>query len=38
MLLLVVAHGQFRGDRFEIAKEAACALVGAGGEIDLGTG
>jgi hypothetical protein len=36
--LLVVARGQFGGDRFEVAKEAACAVVGAGGEIELGGG
>jgi hypothetical protein len=36
--LLVVAHGQFSGDRFEVAKEAAFAPVGAGGEIELGGG
>jgi hypothetical protein len=33
--LLVVAHGQVGGDGFEVAKEAACAVVGAGGEIEL---
>jgi hypothetical protein len=31
--LLVVALGQFCGDGFEVAKEAACAMGGAGGEI-----
>lgn len=35
MLLLVVAHGQFRGDRLEVAKEAARASVGAGSEIEF---
>ena len=36
--LLVVAYGQFGGDRFDVAKEAACAMVGACGEIELGGG
>ena len=34
--LLVVAHGQFGGERFEVAKEATCAMIGAGREIELG--
>jgi hypothetical protein len=34
--LLVVAHGQFCRDGFEVTKEAACAVVGAGGEIEFG--
>jgi hypothetical protein len=37
-LLLIVAHGQFRGDRLEVAKEAARASVGAGSEIEFGGG
>jgi hypothetical protein len=36
--LLIVAHGQFGGDGFEVAKEAACALVWTGGEVKLGGG
>ena len=34
--LLVVTHGQFGRDGFEVAKEAARAVVGAGGEIEFG--
>src|SRR3984957_4359908 len=34
--LLVVAHGQFGRDGLEVTKEAACAVVGAGGEIEFG--
>ena len=34
--LLVVTHGEFGGDGFEVAKETACAVVGAGGEIEFG--
>jgi hypothetical protein len=34
--LLVVTHGQFGGDGFEVAKETACAVVAAGGEIEFG--
>ena len=37
-LLLIVAHGQFRGDGFEVAKETACAPVSASSEIQLGGG
>jgi hypothetical protein len=36
--LLIVAHGQLSGDRFEIAEQAACAVVGAGGEIEFRAG
>ena len=36
--LLVVAYDQLRGDGFEIAEEATRAVVGAGGEIELGGG
>ena len=36
--LLVVALGQFCGDGFEVAEEAACAVVGAGGEVEFGGG
>ena len=34
--LLVVTHRQFSRDGFEVTKEAACAVVGAGGEIEFG--
>jgi len=34
--LLVVAHRQLSGDRFEVAEKAACAVVRAGSEIELG--
>ena len=34
--LLVVTHGQFGGDGFEVAKKTTCAVVGAGGEIEFG--
>jgi hypothetical protein len=34
--LLVVTHGQFGRDGLEVTKEAACAVVGAGGEIEFG--
>ena len=34
--LLVVAHGQFGRDGFEVTKEPACTVVGAGGEIEFG--
>ena len=33
--LLVVAYGEFSCDGFEVAKEPACAMVGAGSEIEL---
>jgi len=33
--LLVVAYGEFSWDGLEVAKEPACAMVGAGGEIEL---
>jgi hypothetical protein len=34
--LVVVTHGQFCRDGFEVTKEAARAVVGTGGEIELG--
>jgi hypothetical protein len=34
--LLVVAHEQFGGNGLEVAEEAACSVVGAGSEIELG--
>jgi hypothetical protein len=34
--LLVVAHGQFGRDGLEVTEETACAVVGAGGEIEFG--
>jgi hypothetical protein len=34
--LLIVTHGQFGRDGFEVTKEAACAAVGASGEIEFG--